>query len=1788
MQHTSYGGFSRKGVFVSLLCLSLLLVQGLLADWSVKMISGSILPSGEFLEGRYIDGVSTKCAVKTYMTTDENGVEYVMLYMSRENDSVTWGGIDIPEKYASIVLWYKDNLSANKDSVREFRIGRAYGDCVLQPNLVDEYLGTFYYTVKPGASKVQVKGQKTIYAESTLAGEYDFSDYYDKVTLDGPSSIVSEAGFQFNVVDGYEMDEEGSLDIYPTDEQFSSVAWDGEGFSETDEVTFIYANVESGVGSVSLKEDGSLRFLPKTNLSGDIPITVTARSTNPDLERTLSVTTTVTVHVNDVDDPPELREFSTGHLDIKEGEMVKTATGRDIYFIETERDKDDANLCENARMILSADGFEDLAFDVKLVQEKPEGAGDLNSNEYFYHVVVSDSDFVIPYTAVNGRKGSSQWYTVTLEVTDGGSEGYQESLTLEDHWVSILNTDRPCVVNSVEIQGNGVEYDSATDTYRVLARADMTVVADVTDPDGDPTSYTTTYAYEDGTEATKPFQKGRTLKATIHAQSHNTVTSVATTYEMPSTILVVNTAPVVEYIESDTMEFHTGGRATGLCSFFVTDDDGVDDLVIPSSWPLDSGSGLTGEVEISSFVSATTPDLCHVTVNYTIPEDIRLSSEEYSSTCNIQIADKENAYTTFTAKINFSNNPAPVVTASPSAITVEEVDPENPDNQFTEFPIDLTVTDSGVYPAGVANWRVEYPEGWSGVVTWKEDSAHFVDSGEYEDHATLRVTLAKGYDTISNDPVTGKRPSQKDFTVKIYAEDRCSSLEGCAEVTVTVKDVDQELLVYDAYQAFEILEEDRASRDKKYFYVVPKANPMGWQDFDNDAIAGYDYKWSRSKDGGQTWTEMSGVEILSVEEGQLPGANGATFTDASHFTRSEVLKLELGAYSTPYEDKPDYKVYSYFGVEYSMDNVYPYFYHVGEEPATEPASAPAPLASNTFIWELEQGMEESAVLYVAAYDVDVADGDAKPTHNNPDNVMYYDYIWHDYNPRTNDMIVGNEFSLDLTSGKITLKLPEEYFNDGEDMPSIDLVAVDEGYFYWTQDSVEHLYIYVKVNHVNRVPVVPSSTVYVLPDQRGLAKISNITCDVGEGEESLGQKMLSGEIVSIEDPEGIFGDVTPTVEPDGTTLRVSYTVKEDAPMGASAVITFTGTDDGTSGGVEDHKTSEPATLTVYVGCTPWYPPISFECADPEKHVDGHVVLLYTEDMEEDDEPVSIRLEPGQTEVLPEDFYNAGFDGLKSEAMYAVEIYVWDSEAEAIGDLCAEEINSAPKYGLPGAATCDEDTVTTDEEGKVTLPDITIPLAGTYEMVVYDEDGKEIQKIGPVPFTPDEDGNILPVISGQELQLPDPGEYTLVVTGTNPEGSGPATQVLTIIVPDPSEKVLAWGDTPAFSPADEAVLTDGTVRFTWPVASNAEGYELRIYDEDGKLVKELTELSGNSTVVELEFPDDSATYTWTVTAYADDKSIVSDELEFTLTNDKPLKWGDTPAFSPADDEVLTDGTVRFTWPEASNAEGYELRIYDEDGKLVKELTELPDNSTEVELELPEDSAAYTWTVTAYAGDKSIDSDEHEFTLLNEKLLEWGDTPAFSPADGKVLTDGTVHFTWPVASNADGYELRIYDEDGELVEELTKLSGNSTVVELEFPEDAAASYTWTVTAYADDKSIVSEVLEFTLSNYTDKILPLGIYAEVLEDAVTTTGDLLLLTEGSVDPSIHVTFDAQYFSVPEMTWFYAFKGEAVVESKWIRIPMQGAPTAAEDYVCLRLYANGKLLGDYVVYLVQDGALLL
>lgn len=1407
LRNKSFG----KAALAVALFVAFLVPQVASARWKSEFISGSIT-NGQFLEGKYIDGISEKAAVQWWITNDDKGMNKLSGRLVKGAD-MQWLGSEYDKdglKAATNLTPYCGPMSGAEIA---FRVGAPLGEA--SPANLPRFLAiTFYYKITNVNGTAFIPTPKP---GSFIGNELTNGTYLD-IDVIGPTALSVLKGFNFKTIGNYEMDEDkDSLVIAATDSNFECLAWDGNDVVPSTAVAFSEASIESSTqGTVSVV-DGKIVYTPAERFLGTAKIEYKAIPTGVD--NPAGATGTVTVTVKDVDDRPVItvNPQKPYTLVFNEGMPVNyPGNDTELYFIETENDIEDPSLLEDAVLTLTSAGYDPIVLNVKLVKD-----GDASGDDTFFMVDFNGVTDIIPFTAVR-HPATTVNYTGVLAMTDGGEKAYE--VELGGLAVTVNDNDRAPEIAFAGLTAASGYLQKDGDTWQMKADTVLNTPAfNFSDPDEeDEPSLEIAYVLADGSDSATPVM----VKGGM-TDIKGIVTSNGKTAEAIIPVAVINSEPVLSSETAQIFIQRGGTSFTGTTQFTVTDADGVTDIRILNADGADADSfdvtgGLGGKVELTAYgLQGLTRTF---TLTYTVPEDNQGSESDLAGQAILKVTDfAGEVQKILTVTIEFKENPAPAVTFDAASFEIAEV---NADGTPATIEFTVTATDSGVVlPSGVSAIDVVAPAGWT--VTPKGDAVYGTSTtGVFTATETFTVTT-KGYDTIVND-ASGKRPRTKDFSIEVSAKDAVTSASGPAStVAVTVTDVNRAPSAPTAVA-------QTPDSDKAVFDDTLQATFSGSIDADGDEPA-YALAWSYSTDG---------TSFTALAE------TGDSLDNGDAVRKGNTVKVVAKAYDMPYGDAADKESDGTYEATWTIGNTAPYFSSIGDNTIGDDPALPLTYT----ITAVEGGDPVSFNLLGVDVDLD------KLTYG-------FDAL---------DEKVGTIALAENANGGMTVTFtPKNGFNtkgvDPDSLPKVGFSLKDSD----GANSQNTATLAIQVTEVNDAPSVVDASDYVLPDQLGVERTMEFTVHMGLGEDD--QVLTAAVIKSVIDANSIL-DGEPAIEFQEKSVTLTYKVKSDAPLGKGAVINFGFTDNGTTNGVEDFKEGF-GSLAIYIGATPWYPIITFECVDPENHVDGHVVRLFDETGFE--LPLVIRGD--RRSLLPADYYEVGFKGFEENTSVDYEVRVWSMTDGDTGVICGDgdakkvEID---EYGLPGEATAAAPEATADDEGWVRLPPINVPMSRDYILSVVNGNGETVQTIGPNSFEPNESGMIISEAAGIELQIPVAGEYSLYVQGINPNGEGPNTEVLTIHVPESSDAVLAWTNAPAFMPADGKILTSGTVKMAWPVATHAQEYSLKIFDADGKLIKSEDGISGTTTTVSLDISEEIANYSWYVTAKNGNNTLDSGMHQFSL--------------------------------------------------------------------------------------------------------------------------------------------------------------------------------------------------------------------------------------------------------------------------------------------------------------------
>ncbi len=417
---------------------------------------------------------------------------------------------------------------------------------------------------------------------------------------------------------------------------------------------------------------------------------------------------------------------------------------------------------------------------------------------------------------------------------------------------------------------------------------------------------------------------------------------------------------------------------------------------------------------------------------------------------------------------------------------------------------------------------------------------------------------------------------------------------------------------------------------------------------------------------------------------------------------------------------------------------------------------------------------------------------------------------------------------DAEAASVSFTPAPNYNTEGlEALPTFS-VTVSDG-----EADAEAVEVEIAVAAVNDAPTATVKDVYIQPEQLGQDVTVTFDVSAGPEDESEQQLNIESDYTAPEDGKALLDGYEAVVDNEAKTVSFTFSISEDAEIGAEGTITFTLKDNG-----EPEAISENYSFKIILSGTPWYPTVILPCEDD---VEGLMVRIITDDGKTD-VVVKEKNEDDKFELTPADYYNSGFKGFPRNTVGDIEIYHWTAKG-GTGAKCGEieEGIKVPEYQAPGKAVIEE----TDAANVLT---VSAPLASGFALTVVDEaTGKTIANVAQ-DFVPE--GDQMQTSATVTLANLEKGKtYVAVAKGYNPMGEyGEDSDEFIIDMTDEDEDAEAWpGDGEFFPPQNwtTTIATNKTdITFKWPVDAKAKNYTLKIYDGNGNVVSTHTGVKVNS--------------------------------------------------------------------------------------------------------------------------------------------------------------------------------------------------------------------------------------------------------------------------------------------------------------------------------------------------------
>jgi hypothetical protein len=1018
-----------------------------------------------------------------------------------------------------------------------------------------------------------------------------------------------------------------------------------------------------------------------------------------------------------------------------------------------------------------------------------------------------------------------------------------------------------------------------------------------------------------------------------------------------NTVTVLNSAPVSAMTDKECSVFVQksdvpGHEAKSTVTLKVKDLDGLKEETLVAWISTAAGKGTIGDIgadELNATQLTLPAASSQGTLAFTYTVNNPGDDESYNyDTFTITVKDSDGETVDIAFTVDYITNPPPTFTwtllssynpeTEHVGITFAEVDA---DGAATVFYVKVEARDADVVkPAGISNITLEAP-GLGAVerVFWDKGQPIPATRAEAGTAVAVFSVATKGYDTIVNAGDPPARAKNKDFPLTITVTDVFND-----NITNTAPD-NGELKVT-------ITDDDQKPTAPTQMTLTPAADIVantalnilaaGGTDADGDRIE-YAYKWFYLQGG-------AGDPILAGEGADLPAASDA-------LKKGNVIYAEAKSVTNPYNDANDLRS---SGVTKSAE-------------LTVGNSAPA-VVNNDVVTFGDAGL---------AYDDGGEEGDVT-TATLPDIEDYVtDIDVEDGVDKLAFTIVKDSLVFDLNPGELTAaeleaclaidSTPKEYGDEVSiTFAPAGAVADFYGKFTFTIKATDESgssvtrQVSFEIKPVNDQPSFLVKDIYVMPDELGQKVEAWFQVNMGGQKGYEDSQSIAGcQVELVDNNQAALFAVLPAViavDADDSVavgvknqwLYLSFTLNNDVPLGEQIAITLQATDNGQFLDFDGNpqfaagETSDDMTLKIVVGATPWYPICEIVCVDPANHNHAKVLVEILNDAGAPAGKAIIlnKNEDGDFVLMPKDYYRNGYAGFLPGTAYDLRVYDYDLSGGGKGALCFatdDQPLEVPDYGVPGAP----DRVTwapPADASRLYTFNVNTPVASSFVLeIVQGAEGEEVPyKTITQKYEPDADGVIIPA-TAVKVELPD-GRYLATVYGLNPlypraDGNqvypNPKwSEPLVVDLDAPEGGNANWDTDKGFNPPngtinyiEAGVLSD--ITFSWPVAGNAESYNLTVYRGDGTSLANVSTADNSATVTGIP----EGNYTWVVTAIAGGRAIDASpylSLRFQAPSATPV-ISEISVGAAADQLVLEMPTG----PAAGQL--YEMIYYDADHRL-----------------------------------------------------------------------------------------------------------------------------------------------------------------------------------------------------------------------------------------------------------------
>ena len=334
---------------------------------------------------------------------------------------------------------------------------------------------------------------------------------------------------------------------------------------------------------------------------------------------------------------------------------------------------------------------------------------------------------------------------------------------------------------------------------------------------------------------------------------------------------------------------------------------------------------------------------------------------------------------------------------------------------------------------------------------------------------------------------------------------------------------------------------------------------------------------------------------------------------------------------------------------------------------------------------------------------------------------------------------------------------------------------------------------------------------------------------------------------------------------------------------------------------------------------------------------------------------------------------------------------------------------------------------------------------------------------------------------------------------------------------SFKVLGQLASPVITkPLSGATLTvygENPVRITWNGVSDADYYRVKVYDQNEKLVGEVS--STKFLYANLSLPP--ATYKCTVQAFTEETELSPrrsgklSESKFTVRLPLPVKLMSPANNAKIDGLTAVRSQTTFTWQQGDKVarSQFVLKKRQSNGNM-KTIQTLNNPKNQIRLSRLE-SGTYEWTITASSADGIPLDAEKSFTFTVNPLPQLASAKLVSPAANQKIgadylkKNRSITFSWGNVKGATDYHFILYQKNAngslkKVYEQKNLRSSEIKIKDLSILD--IGDFEWNVTAYAHAKDGYEEQkskaasgnfkIDFTLPGKVQTIDPGKLYGE------------------------------------------------------------------------------------------------